>query len=810
MTEISVKNINQIDTGFTLLTISQNKANYFLNYLAKYHSENPPTNYMFPEVMQVHTWLNKIYKAQPKRKIVISKQQSQTILTSLILEQKLESEPEKIIDLVKTTLTTINTIINYKVNLKDLKGDIKILVSSYQNYLDANNYTDSSFLLTELVEMQLPEQDLIILDSQLQARNTPILNDILNKFNNVKRIKNWTRNKSINIFSAVNINSYFKHKPKQAAVFVPALDSKVDTIKRLIQNNLDDSFAKDIHICTNTSLIKYPIINGIFLLLNLDKDFLSAEDILRCINNPYLFNPNKDEISKYIQTIKDSHETLIAKSSWLKIFNQNDSCEKLLEIFQINQNLPSYISLHEYAAHIIKILNIASWPGKKITTIKPAKKFISILKQLHQIKTSLPKEVAKLLFREIIQNYYVLDDNPNAPWQILDYQEALDREFENIILWDIDASQLPNKESNNLSDELNKKYNILLSDEKSHAKQKEQLKSLIDSVPNVYIYYLTDNLPSMLLAEYPKAISLEDNTPSYRIIDNNLEHDTDPIIENIPLNDTEKNIGTYQLKEFQTCHFKSFAKFRLKLAELEMPSLGLNAKEKGIIVHEALQRYYTENKDITLTDIKHEQLNKNIRELLTYYLSKKPLSGNNEYITTTTTIISQAIVEFINLDATRPKFTVKATESKHKITISDINIRCIIDRIDEVATGKYILIDYKTGATSPSHWFDIIKDPQMPIYSLNYKESIVGLAFAKINHIQAVFSGITSKDNFIEGTMTKYKDFASIGSMIDYWQTEITTIVSTYATGSIRLTPSSKAVCKTCDYQRLCRIWDGN
>ena len=260
------------------------------------------------------------------------------------------------------------------------------------------------------------------------------------------------------------------------------------------------------------------------------------------------------------------------------------------------------------------------------------------------------------------------------------------------------------------------------------------------------------------------------------------------------------------------CNFKSFAKYRLRLSEQEQPSLGLSPKDKGIVIHEVLQKLYNHHKSINqvlISENKENEISLHIENLLSKYLNKKPLSGNKNYISNTKNSLLKMIIEFLKLEKTREKFTVIATEKQHQLKIADMTIKCIIDRVDEVANNQYLLLDYKTGHATPSHWFEPLQDPQMPIYSIIYKKEVIGAAFAKINHMQVTYSGIVDPDYQIPGTLTKHKSFTEWQSILDYWDETITNLVISYSKGSTALTPRDNTVCKNCDYQRLCRVWDG-
>jgi hypothetical protein len=804
MKKISLKNINQLDTGFTLLTISQNKANYFLNLFAKHPLTKHPTNYEFPEVMQLHSWLNKLYKSIDSRQAIISKQKKLLMLMKILKDYGIDEET--LVDVSRKFSKTILDIINYDININELDDFVKNIYIEYKNQLDINLLIDNSFLLDILSKQKVINNAYknIIFDLPLANKITPKLYSIIKLLEVNHNLYCLdipiNSNNNITIIPSNDRNIAFHKLQDNSAIFVPNLDSKVSSIKRLI-NNMDISNKQDIHICSNTSLSNYRSISAIFDLLDLNKDIINIDDIKKVTASPYLFNTDdREDIKDFIYYLQKDSEVLIYNKNWVKILSKSSSngTNKLLIILNQLSALSKCTTLRDYAKELIHLIKLLKWPNESNDEISAIIKFIDLLKDIESESEyySNTNIVISKLFKKLIEDYFVLDDNPNAVIQILDYQEAITREFKTVKCIDFESvSQTESLKSDNyLSESLNIKYKINnFTDNKE-----EYLDSIISSNGMTEIYYANKELPT-LLTKYKEYSKSSSELPFYTKI--NIENDISEVCntEYLELIDKEREIGTYQLKEFQKCNYRSFAKFRLRLDELEQPCLGLSAKDKGIIIHDVLQKYYTSGCVI------EEQLESIVKKAL----NKKPLSGNNSYINAITLSITSAINDFLKIEKEREPFKVIATEKSHKLSIKDITIKCIIDRIDMLNDGKIVLIDYKTGQATHSHWFGDIKDPQMPIYSLNYRGKLAGLVFGKINHIKSCFSGITTEEHYIDGTVTKYKNYYDSWDDIEkYWLGSLTEIVIRYSEGSIKLSPENPGVCKNCEYQRLCRIWD--
>jgi ATP-dependent helicase/nuclease subunit B len=273
--------------------------------------------------------------------------------------------------------------------------------------------------------------------------------------------------------------------------------------------------------------------------------------------------------------------------------------------------------------------------------------------------------------------------------------------------------------------------------------------------------------------------------------------------------------GSGILKAQAACPFQAFAKFRLSAEPILPVKLGLAAHEKGLIIHDVLACFWEKIKS-------HEQLcNLNDNELITLVENliedalnkvkqKKPFSLRSHMFGLEKTRIQKIILSWLVLEKQRQAFEVVGCERKEKVTVGSLEISLQLDRIDQLADGSQIIIDYKTGKASIKDWFgDRPKEPQLPLYSTVFKNKPSGILFAVLKPNDMTFKGILSREGLVPGGLTldsrKVNDFISIKELIAYWQDVLTTLANDFYHGKANVDPKEAATCQVCSYLSLCR-----
>ena len=98
-------------------------------------------------------------------------------------------------------------------------------------------------------------------------------------------------------------------------------------------------------------------------------------------------------------------------------------------------------------------------------------------------------------------------------------------------------------------------------------------------------------------------------------------------------------------------------------------------------------------------------------------------------------------------------FEVVACEQPAEVEIEGIKVRMVVDRIDQLADGRQVIIDYKTGASIDTrNWAEQrITEPQLPIYAALVNEDVAAVVFAKVLLDKPAFAGVADEKDILPG-----------------------------------------------------------
>jgi ATP-dependent helicase/nuclease subunit B len=169
--------------------------------------------------------------------------------------------------------------------------------------------------------------------------------------------------------------------------------------------------------------------------------------------------------------------------------------------------------------------------------------------------------------------------------------------------------------------------------------------------------------------------------------------------------------------------------------------------------------------------------------------------------------LQNLLSKWLDVERARPPFTIDALETKDQAArFAGIEFRVRIDRVDRLADGARILIDYKTGAASADWRGDRPENPQLPIYALLQPDALIAVAYAKVNAAESRF--VTESERariFPRSQRTKLEGMASFADLVQVWSRRLTRIAGEFAAGHAEVAPTVKA-CLSCHLQGLCRV----
>lgn len=278
--------------------------------------------------------------------------------------------------------------------------------------------------------------------------------------------------------------------------------------------------------------------------------------------------------------------------------------------------------------------------------------------------------------------------------------------------------------------------------------------------------------------------------------------------------------GSSILKNQALCPFRAFASNRLGAEGLEIPADGISPSLHGGLLHKVLELFWTQTiSQAALLALSEDELGARARKHVDavvadeYGLKQRPAFCQVE-----ADRIFRLVMEYLKLEVERDPFEVIGFEQEFLPVIKGQTIRLIVDRIDKVASGEKLIIDYKTGKVDPKKWFsERPEDPQMPLYAITVSDTPAALAFAVIRDEKCEYKGVASQAGLLpdlppKQTKANYYLVEAGNDMqltIDNWRIVIHRLMSEFLAGDARIDP--KLGLKTCEQtycqlQSLCRV----
>ncbi len=276
--------------------------------------------------------------------------------------------------------------------------------------------------------------------------------------------------------------------------------------------------------------------------------------------------------------------------------------------------------------------------------------------------------------------------------------------------------------------------------------------------------------------------------------------------------------GTGLFRDQSACPFRGFAHRRLGAKPLESPRIGLDARDRGNLLHEMLAEVWKAIDSraalVALAPERRGELLEKSADAAIARMKKKrgdALAGRFEALERARLV--RLVDEWLDVESRRPDFQVLATETKHAVTFGGVTIEARLDRMDAVAKGRAV-IDYKTGECATSSWLGERPDePQLPMYALSGMDVSV-VAFAQVKAGKLGFKGLAREEGLVPGVKLVGKDqshaarqYRDWDHLLARWREELDAIGKGFADGDARVDPKrGPFTCELCDQHTFCRI----
>lgn len=292
--------------------------------------------------------------------------------------------------------------------------------------------------------------------------------------------------------------------------------------------------------------------------------------------------------------------------------------------------------------------------------------------------------------------------------------------------------------------------------------------------------------------------------------------------------------GTSVFKNQAACAFRGFAIHRLGASTLEVTSSGLDALDRGSLLHDVLAWVWTKITSYAeLIQFSHQELDAlvlaSIAATFRVWDARRPGLLAGRFGDLERARVGELIHAWLAVEKQRSPFMVDAAETNTRARVGDIPITMRPDRIDRLDDGSLFIVDYKTGDASRSSWFGKRMDePQLPLYCTAIEaagERVAGVAFATVKMGKMGFSGFADRDAMGPG-ITNVADSNSAESseksdpkvisdegsdspwsnLKRQWRDSLDGLAREFLRGGAAVAPKSTSTCRFCALGALCRV----
>ncbi|MCP4128273.1 MAG: PD-(D/E)XK nuclease family protein, partial [Gammaproteobacteria bacterium] len=277
--------------------------------------------------------------------------------------------------------------------------------------------------------------------------------------------------------------------------------------------------------------------------------------------------------------------------------------------------------------------------------------------------------------------------------------------------------------------------------------------------------------------------------------------------------------GSGLLADQSACPFRAFAKHRLGAKVVEDPVSGVDARIKGIMVHRVLQRVWerlgTQEQLLRLAEPELRQLvDDEVGRELNRLRPSRPETLAPRFIQMEQERVTGLILEWLGVERERAPFAVVALEQKQTVEISGLQLDIVADRVDRIANGSNLIIDYKTGKyLTHKGWFEErIEEPQLPLYATTNVEEVSGVFLAGISRATMKFTGVSEVDGLVPG-IKAFADSREAAAHAGWdglrrdWQERLQLLATEILQGQAGVRPKNPTKeCLYCPLPTLCRI----
>ncbi len=618
------------------------------------------------------------------------------------------------------------------------------------------------------------------------------------------------------------LHERMKAGDQKIGVVVPDLQQRSHTLGRQLKRFLSPEL---FNLSLGKPLQDYPLIAHGLSWLGLSTDQITHEQARLILYSPYLKGA-KQELHQRVQIIEDSpllQEKSLPLSQW--IHHINSKAPQLADCLKQLSPYPESASPQQWVEFFHQRLQTLGYPGdyglnsENYQCFHRFTELFNHFRQINFITEKLSAHEAINHFTDLVgQTIFQAQSTSKKPVQISGLLEASGCEFDSLWIMGLTDQCLPQKTqlSSFIPHTLQREHHMPHSSPERELQfaQKNIQRFKQASAYNLFSYPKmsgdTPNLVSPLISDLPKYLPpevLPDTTHGLAL--ESMEEDY-----LIPLLADEQTVGgTALLANQAKCPFRAFAAHRLHAKATNGLTEGFDSRERGQIIHKVMELIWRQlGSQQQLLSMKTNVLDDCIESAISTALSPFMINKNQNIPELFKQVEVQRLKRLVHSclewEKQRPPFEVEALEEEYNISLSQLNFKIRVDRLDKVDQNKQWVIDYKSSIPSSRPWNeDRPKEPQLLLYAL-LNESINTLMFIQLKAGQIESKSFSEDKLDIKGN-SSLKKGERWDEYKQHWRQQLELLAKEFSEGHCPPQPLNLTICEQCDFQSLCRFSEG-
>lgn len=637
------------------------------------------------------------------------------------------------------------------------------------------------------------------------------------------------------------------------AIVVPKLAQLREKVERIFTRVFEPQYifpqqsqhASGFNISAGVPMDTVPVVAAALNALSCNSGGLEIEDASRLLRSPFIgWNKELNERALVDIELRDLDVRISLQQLMDAVGKQQGEageeyqrrCPQLYEaLIRFNEIKRSAVSKQfpsEWAQLFHQQLQALNWPGSRTLDTLEYQQVQRWQEALQEMLTldvvcgEMDWSAALQCLRVLLKQISFQAQTKPSPIQILGVLEAAALPFDHFWLMNMDDETWPPMPNPNPLLPLNFQVEHAMP-QSSSQRELEYARRLLqrfNTSANTVIYSHSKNQDdkhmriSPLLADVPlQAFTLhaEESFADHLFRHKELEASLDSCGPKV-VDPSSVRGGTGILKDQSACPFQAFARHRLHTQEIPVPVMGLDAKDRGILVHKVMEIIWRRlRRHSKLVQMSDEDLDgliaRSIDEAMELFQSQTTVG--KRFLQIEAQRLAAQARAWLELEKQRQPFTVVFNEGRKTLKLGKLSLNIRYDRVDRLEDGSLFVLDYKTGKPNIRSWSGLRPDePQVPLYCVANANNVKGAAFGQIAADEIAIKGIADEEDIAPGLktldmLTREDLPEQWPDIIQHWRSVLERLAQEFMAGAAAVDPKTPSLtCRYCELKPLCRI----